>query len=924
MKEHKKNFKFRLVALLLTIAVCIMPLSAFAGEQLGQNTFDDGVGIPWHICESGPADLDFNIDNGTYNITILNPGGAARGGESRWDCQLRHRGLTVKADHNYTVKFEVTPTNSGYLYTKIGDLSGNIEVWHNACNDSNFDSTWDAIYITAGQKYTCNVSFTAKQTEEVAEWAYHIGGAGNYQPQDCFPVGTTLSFDNLYFIDNTNSENDYIAEDKYVRNSILVNQLGYYPKLSKQATLVVDEGDMTAKGFELLDSKGDTVYTGNSKPVGYDKDSGDWVHILDFTDYIIEGTGYTLKCGSKTSYSFDISNNIYDGVLKDSLNYYYQNRSGVAIKSDYITSGDKKELAHQAGHNPDMAYVQSEWIKSYDSEGNNVDKSKRIDVSGGWYDAGDHGKYVVNGGISVWTLNNIYERSLVSGDTSKWKDNSGTVLIPENGNQNPDILDETRVEMEWMLKMVVNGGEYNNMVYHKIHDHKWTGLAVEPWNYASSWKTVRIVKPPTTAATLNVVACAAQSYRLWKEYDEAFANRCLEQAKKSYQAAVENPEMYAPLDQAIGGGAYGDNNVKDDFYWAACELYASTGDKTYYNDLMKYSEALAISTHVSGGENNGSCTSFNWGNTAGLGTLTLYLNHKSSLSDEDFNTVKESITKAADYYIQIEKSQGYGIPYVGTTFTDPINIGDEEVTGYEWGSNSMVVNNAIVMAYAYDITNNSDYADGVSTAMDYIYGRNAVEYSYVTGYGEHSTKYPHHRYWANQLDSKFPLAPSGVLSGGANSGMQDPYIQGAGYKRGNVAPQLCYIDNIESWSTNEVTINWNAPFAWVTSWLEDEAPMTPKNNNSNNSNNSSNSGNNNNSNNSSNSNNSDIAKYILGDVNNDKVVDILDVVLIRGQIVGNITLNTNQRLRADVNIDEEIDISDVVLIRSAIVNDTKL
>jgi endoglucanase len=128
------------------------------------------------------------------------------------------------------------------------------------------------------------------------------------------------------------------------------------------------------------------------------------------------------------------------------------------------------------------------------------------------------------------------------------------------------------------------------------------------------------------------------------------------------------------------------------------------------------------------------------------------------------------------------------------------------------------------MAYAYDISGDMDFLSGASTAMDYILGRNPLEQSYITGYGEHATTYPHHRFWSYQLDPTFPMAPAGVLSGGPNSAMQDPWIKGMGYKVGTIAPQLCYLDHIESWSTNEVTINWNAPLAWTVRYLEDVVP----------------------------------------------------------------------------------------------------
>ena len=112
--------------------------------------------------------------------------------------------------------------------------------------------------------------------------------------------------------------------------------------------------------------------------------------------------------------------------------------------------------------------------------------------------------------------------------------------------------------------------------------------------------------------------------------------------------------------------------------------------------------------------------------------------------------------------------------------------------------------------------------------MDYLFGRNGNDFSYVTGYGDTEAgnvlQWPHHRFWANGVDPAFPKAPNGILSGGPGAGMQDPYVGGLGYKRGAVASQKCYVDSAEAWSVNEITINWNAPLVWMASYLEDVAP----------------------------------------------------------------------------------------------------
>ncbi len=784
---------------------CFGPVSTVkAGQQLGQMNFDDGVGLPWHICESETGKMDFKITGGKYQITIVNPGGASNGGEDRWDCQFRHRGLKIVAGHQYEISYEITSTNAGQYYTKIGNLDGNVELWHSNTNEGDFGANWGMIQIGAGETKKVSMTFTTNQSLDVAEWAFHLGGDGQYTQGGCFPAGTVITFDNMSLIDKTSDENDYKYSDTWERADILTNQLGYFPDGEKKATLLSDS--KKAVKFELYNSDGKKVFDGKSEPAGHDADSDDDVHILDFSDYNGEGDGFYIVAGDSESREFSIKNNLYSNMLYDSLNYFYQNRSGVPIESQYISSGNPSELARAAGHNPDNCTTELVWGYS---------DSYSLDVTGGWYDAGDHGKYVVNGGISLWTMQNQYERSLHVKGVNQDLYGDGALNIPESGNGVPDILDEARVELEWMMSMMVpDGYRYAGMVHHKIHDEKWTGLAVAP---ADDDKQ-RIIKPPTTAATLNMAACAAQGYRLWKDFDKKFADTCLENAKKAYEAAKKNPSMYAPLDESTGGGAYGDNHTDDEFYWAAAELYLATGDKSYYKDMTDSEYAFSVETELNGGEDNGVSGCFDWGNVAALGTMSL-ATVQEGLSDKEIKKITKSFEDAADYFTDVEKSQGYGVPM---TASEVAAAGGGTVHGYPWGSNSFVVNTAVIMAYAYDLTGEKSYIDGAREALDYIMGRNPLDNCYVTGYGTHSSKNPHHRWWSNQVDDNFPSAPAGVLVGGPNSGLQDPWVQGLGWIPGENAPQLCYVDHIEAWCTNECTINWNAPLAWMTGFFTDE------------------------------------------------------------------------------------------------------
>jgi len=777
-------------------------LTANAGEQLGQTDFEEGVGLPWHVCESAPGEMEFEIDNGVYQITIVNPGGASAGGEDRWDCQFRHRGLKIVAGHQYKVSYEITASNSGKYYTKIGNLDGDVEIWHNmSTNEGDFGANWDPMPINANETKKVELTFTASQSLDVAEWAFHLGGDGQYTPGGCFPAGTVITFDNMSLTDLTSDENDYPEAEIWQRADILTNQVGYFTDRAKKATfLCTDEDGMK---YEIKDSSGKSVFDGKSEYFGYDKDSDDTVHIIDFSEFDEEGTYYIEAENGAVSREFTIGGSeIYSSMLYDALNYFYQNRSGIAIESQYITSGDKDALARAAGHPTDNAEIEQTWGYS--------GSSGTVDVTGGWYDAGDHGKYVVNGGFSLWLMQNQYETAKEYGFEDVYAD--GTMFIPENSNGNPDLLDEARWQMEWMLKMIVDSGEYEGMVYHKAHDEKWTALGIAP----ADDEMKRIVKPPSTAATLNLAAAAAQAARLWKDIDDDFADTCLEAAEKCYEAAKKHPDMYAPLDESIGGGAYGDDDVTDEFYWAACELYITTGDDDYYDDAKDSDFFLKLPTSLDGGESVGTVGSFDWGHTASLGTMSIILN-PDAFSKDDVEEAADNIIKASEYYIELEEKQGYGLPYGQSQ----ISYNDSD-TGYIWGSNSFVTDNSIVMAYAYLLTEDDKHLDGVISGIDYILGRNAVDYSYVTGYGTHAIENPHHRYWSNQVDELFPKAPCGVISGGPNSGMQDPWVKGSGWKKGEIAPQKCYLDHIEAWSVNECTINWNASLAWITAFTAEE------------------------------------------------------------------------------------------------------
>jgi len=566
---------------------------------------------------------------------------------------------------------------------------------------------------------------------------------------------------------------------------ISLNQVGYFPNAPHFAVLA-NQGNFSTAWSLINAETGEMVYAGlTGKPVE-DAASGDTIQIADFTEFTTPGT-YRLMINSVTSDPFIIGNDLYSQMVIDAARYFYLNRSGIELLPQFAG----EDYARPAGHVTDNAVT---CYKGTDAGGTTWDGCDyTLNAVGGWYDAGDYGKYVVNGGISLWTLLNLYERL-----PNAYPDSS--LNIPESGNGLSDILDESRWQMEWMLSMQVpEGYPQAGMVHHKLHSMEWDGFpALPPTEFDNNNEFAegngRYVFPPSTAATYNLAATAAQCARIWRGIDDAFAEKCLNAAVIAFQAGQTNPIAIAGNTPGIGGGNYDDVDVTDELFWAAAELYITTGDEQYYV-AMQSTPYLATFGGV------GKDSAMYWGDTAALGVLSLIL-HNSELAE--VATLRDQLVATADEYITKIQTEGYRLPIVE----------------YPWGSNSSVLNNAIILGYAYDITQNEAYLHGMTESMDYLLGRNPLAFSYISGYGVRSLTNPHHRFWSNEPNIGYPRVPAGVVAGGPNSNPTDPVaMQTEGLMEAGMSRR--YVDLRGSWSTNEITINWNAPLVWVVAYLDD-------------------------------------------------------------------------------------------------------
>ena len=744
----------------------VHPLSPNAAHNLlGNATFDDGRTLPWTTSFTAPAAGQATVKDGELCVEVAGKGSA------NWDAQFRHRDMAIRKGHRYFVRFRARSSQPTTIRPKVGMAGPPYREYF-----------WQEVDVAQDSR-VFEYEFTMQQDDDPgAEFAFHLGGdlALNVK------VPYTVCVDDVELDDP-----DFVAapvEKAIPIAAVRVNQVGYLTALAKFAAI---RREGKAVPWELRDSTQKVVLSGLTSPYGRDPASGENIQQVDFSIFTKPGNGYTLIVAGEKSHPFEIADNLYAALKNRALSYFYHNRSGAEIALPYV---GEKALARPAGH------IGDKHVSFEPPAGGGY----ALDVSGGWYDAGDHGKYVVNGGIAVWTLFNQYERAQhLGGAPGEFGD--GSLSIPENKNGIPDLLDEARWELDFLLKMQVpEGHPLAGMVHHKVHDQDWTGLATRP----DQDKTKRTLRPPSTAATLNLAAVAAQGARLFKDIDTSYARTCLVAAERAWRAAQAHPDALAPASDSKGGGPYDDKHLEDEFYWAAAELFIATGDAAYRDFVRRSPYYLVVPAALNDGQDAGTSTAMSWQSVQALGSISL-ATVPSKLSPSEAEAVRKNVRAAGDAFLRVMENQGHRVPY------QPGPKGD-----YPWGSNSFVLNNAVVLALAHDFSKEPKYLSGVVQAMDYILGRNPLDQSYVTGFGDRPVQHPHHRFWSYQFNHAFPKAPPGALSGGPNSGLQDPYVRAAGLS--GCAPQRCWIDNIEAWSVNEVAINWNAPLAWVAAYLDEK------------------------------------------------------------------------------------------------------
>ena len=339
-----------------------------------------------------------------------------------------------------------------------------------------------------------------------------------------------------------------------------LNQVGYLPGGPKRAVWIADADAPVP--FRVRDRSGSTVAGGETVPwpVRPEPTSGVGVHVVDFSD-LPEGAGFTVEIGGARSHPFAVSAELYRPLTRDALEFFYLQRCGTAI--DEVRAPG---YGRPAGHLGDAAVPA--WT------GEHAERlypgwscPGHFDVSGGWYDAGDHGKYVTSGALAVWQLLATLELLRRRGAETSWWKRTEALLV-----------EECRWQLDWLLRMQVPAGlPLAGLAFHRVHGTEWAPLPC--WPHLDP--TTRVLHRPSTGASLHLAAAAATGARVLRD-DPQYARRLLDAAVVAYRAARTGPRLIAPDDRgASGGGPYGDDDLADDVAWAAAELWLTTRDAAY-------------------------------------------------------------------------------------------------------------------------------------------------------------------------------------------------------------------------------------------------------------------------------------------------------------------------------------------------------
>lgn len=537
-----------------------------------------------------------------------------------------------------------------------------------------------------------------------------------------------------------------------------VNQVGYLSSGKKQAVVTFSENNLglTPVRFIICEkSTGRKVYEGNSSSWRFFAGSGQTVSTLDFTEFTKNGD-YVIKIPKQEGVREEIVS--FDFSIKRSTAELYGKIRDDALRAFvFWKCGDDGVYSCHAGD------------KYADVHGQ---PGQKIDVRGGWHDAGDYGKYSVNAAYTVGMLFLGLESF----------PNAFNFRIPGTGKGKVGMQDILRPEIEWFFSMQRQDGA----VYHKACSKEWPLNETSPERDAF----IKTVLPVSTTATADFAAIMAQASRAFSNTDPELSRKCLDAAERAWQFLEKNPALIM-VDPTYDGKEYGGPYIdersddKDERLWAAAELWRAT-HKEKYGEYVKQRLPKPESDPAKE-------KILDWGSVSFFAYYSYFMDNPSENPE-----LKSYLQRYGDYLLQLQSRNPFGITITGRS-----------EGSLDWGSNSVILTGAFQLLMTSKLSGDPRYGQQARSSLDYVLGINPLGYSFVTGNGDRTPKDPHFR----PSMSGQHLLPSGFLIGGPNSVEIGGDVPLAAMSQ--KPPYLRYVDDRWSWATNEVAVNWNAPLVNV-------------------------------------------------------------------------------------------------------------
>ncbi len=568
---------------------------------------------------------------------------------------------------------------------------------------------------------------------------------------------------------------------------IHVDQFGYLPEGEKIAVFSdpqegfdAQESYVPSSEIQIVDAmSGDVVFTG--VPQAWqggvvDPQSGNKVWRMDFSSLTTEGSYYLLDAQQNLrSAVFDISPQVYDGILQTALKAFYYERCGVA-----------KEAAYAGDNWADVPCHLADTACRFVLAPNDISLEK--DVSGGWHDGGFYLKTVNNAFYPVHLLLSAYRRK-----PELWSDAVG---IPESGNGLPDILDEVKWELDWLMKMQLPDGQ----VLMKVSKYGWAGES--PPSADGIYQ--RFYGPAQSSATRRFSSMLAHAAVVFSERPEpewqTYADTLIARAEAAWFWVAAHPG-YSQYDDV---GFDNDNPEIEEYQQeaaltlAALYLYAATGSQLYKNFFeLRYTDLNPVDWYY-------------WYPWEGIiqDALLFYLDLPDptpSVETEIRQSFVESMVQNNTDLLQafLSDSCAY-LSYV---------------PDYGWLSNLIKLNTARLYAqalqYGMDTVNYaSAYLQAVQRYLYYLHGLNPLNKTFVSNmsaYGaENSCREIFHYWfyddtpWDNAETSPYGPAPGFVVSGPNHYYEPDESYGGVISPPQFQPPMKSYLD----WNTNWPENSW--------------------------------------------------------------------------------------------------------------------